>query len=166
MPAKWTGRLVLARWQLERPMYNFKNSFSPAFVYIHRAKYVASRDMFCLPHFWAKIHEVRGKASRLINEYAWKLKSLRTHPWKLIGSFEPIGPLKIFETEQFWILSCNQKWCKQIWYYQILFQNHLSSNKEFTMCSNEKRDKEVCPNVFIYLHYDLVMMSRRREGMI
>ena len=29
MPAKWAGRLVLVRWQLERPMYDFKNSFSP-----------------------------------------------------------------------------------------------------------------------------------------
>ena len=58
MPAEWAGRPVLVRWQLERPMYDFKNSFSPAFVYIHRAKYIFSRDMFCLPHFGAKIHGV------------------------------------------------------------------------------------------------------------
>ena len=49
---------MLVRWQLERPMYDFKNSFSLAFVYIHRAKFIFSRDMFCLPHFWAKIHGV------------------------------------------------------------------------------------------------------------
>ena len=49
MPAEWAGRPVLVRWQLERPMYDFKNSFSPAFVYIHREKYIFSRDMFCLP---------------------------------------------------------------------------------------------------------------------
>ena len=36
----------------------FQKFFSPAFVYIHRAKYNFSRDMFCLPHFWAKIHSV------------------------------------------------------------------------------------------------------------
>ena len=58
MPAEWDGWLVLLRWQLERPMYDFKNSFSFAFVYIHRAKYIFSRDMFCLPYFWAKIHGV------------------------------------------------------------------------------------------------------------
>ena len=51
MPAKWAGWPVLVRWQLKRPMYNFKNYFSPAFVYIHRAKHIISRDMFCLPHF-------------------------------------------------------------------------------------------------------------------
>jgi len=38
------------------PMYDFKNSFFLAFIYIHRAKYIFSRDMFCPPHFWAKIH--------------------------------------------------------------------------------------------------------------
>ena len=58
MPAKWACRLVLVRWQLKRPMYHFKNYFFPAFVYIHKAKYIFSRDMFCLPHFWAKIHGV------------------------------------------------------------------------------------------------------------
>ena len=57
-PAKWAGRPVLVRWQLRRPMYDFKNSFSPAFIYILRAKYNFSRDMFCLYHFWAKIHRV------------------------------------------------------------------------------------------------------------
>ena len=55
---EWASRPVLVRWQLKRAMYDFKNSFSPAFVYIHRAKYIFSRDMFCLPHFWAKIHSV------------------------------------------------------------------------------------------------------------
>ena len=58
MPAEWAERPVLVRWQLKRPMYEFKNSFSLAFVYIHRAKYIFSRDMFFLPHFWAKIHGV------------------------------------------------------------------------------------------------------------
>ena len=58
MPAKWAGRPVLVRWQLERAMYDFKNSFSLAFVHIHRAKCIFFRDMFCLPHFLAKIHGV------------------------------------------------------------------------------------------------------------
>ena len=40
MPAEWAGWPVQVRWQLERPMYNFKNFFSSAFVYIHRAKYI------------------------------------------------------------------------------------------------------------------------------
>ena len=46
MPAQWAGWPVLVRWQLERPIYDFKNSFSPDFVCIHRAKYIFSRDMF------------------------------------------------------------------------------------------------------------------------
>ena len=62
MLAEWAGWPVLVMWQLERPMYNFKNSFSPAFVYIHRAKYIFSRDMFCLPHFGEKIHGVITKS--------------------------------------------------------------------------------------------------------
>ena len=48
MPAEWSGRPVLVRWQLERQMYDFKNSFPPNFICIHRAKYIISRDMFCL----------------------------------------------------------------------------------------------------------------------
>ena len=63
MPAEWAGRPVLVRRQLESPMYDFKSSFSLAFVYIHRTKYVFSRDMFCLPHFWGKIHGVSGRLS-------------------------------------------------------------------------------------------------------
>ena len=51
MPAEWAGQPVLLSWQLERPICDFKNYFSPAFVYIHIAKYVFSRDMFCLPYF-------------------------------------------------------------------------------------------------------------------
>ena len=58
MPAEWARRPVQIRWQLKRPMYNFKDSFPPAFVYIHRVKYIFSRDIFCLPYFWAKIHGV------------------------------------------------------------------------------------------------------------
>ena len=46
MPAEWAGRLVLVRGQLERPMYDFKNSFSPDFVYIHRAKYIFPETYF------------------------------------------------------------------------------------------------------------------------
>ena len=51
MPAKRAGWTVLVRWQLKRTMYDLKNYFSPAFVYIHRAKYIFSRDKFCLPYF-------------------------------------------------------------------------------------------------------------------
>ena len=43
---------------LKRTMYDFKNSFFPDFLLIHRAKYIFSRDMFCLYHFRAKIHSV------------------------------------------------------------------------------------------------------------
>ena len=39
-------------------MYDFKNRFSPDFVCIHRAKYIFSRYMFCLPYFWGKIQGV------------------------------------------------------------------------------------------------------------
>ena len=49
---------MLARRHLEKTMYDFKNSFSPDFICIHRAKYIFSKDMFCLPHFWTKIHGV------------------------------------------------------------------------------------------------------------
>ena len=44
---------------IKRTMYDFKNSFFPNFVFIHRAKYIFSRDMFCLYHFRAKIHGVK-----------------------------------------------------------------------------------------------------------
>ena len=43
---------------LKRTMYDFKNSFFPNFLLTHRAKYIFSRDMFCLYHFRAKIHGV------------------------------------------------------------------------------------------------------------
>ena len=49
MPAEWAGRPVLVRWQFERTMYDFKNSFSPAFVYIHRAKYIFPETGFAYP---------------------------------------------------------------------------------------------------------------------
>ena len=82
MQAEWAGWPVLVRWQLERTMYDFKNSFSPAFVYIHRAKYIFSRDMFCLPHFWAKIHGV------VTNLKLWQLVTLQ--PFYLQRSTVPI----------------------------------------------------------------------------
>ena len=43
-------------------MYDFKNSFFLNFLLIHRAKYIFSGDMFCLPHFWAQIHSVTIEA--------------------------------------------------------------------------------------------------------
>ena len=39
-------------------MYDRPNSFSPAFVYIHRAKYIFSRDIFCFDHFKIYIKEL------------------------------------------------------------------------------------------------------------
>ena len=39
----------------------FQNSFFPDFLLIHRAKYIFSRDMFCLYHLRAKIHSVSVK---------------------------------------------------------------------------------------------------------
>ena len=65
--AWWANQPVLLRWQLQRPMCDFKNSFSPAFLYIHRAKYIFSRDMFRLPHFWAKIHGVSPLDLEVLN---------------------------------------------------------------------------------------------------
>ena len=44
-------------------MYDFKNSLFPNFLLIHRAKYVFSRDMFCLPYFSATIHCVHPSSS-------------------------------------------------------------------------------------------------------
>ena len=55
---KWAGWPVLVRWQLERTMYDFKNYFSPLLYTSIEHKYFFSRDMFCLPYFWAKIHSV------------------------------------------------------------------------------------------------------------
>ena len=43
---------------LKRTMYDFKNSFFFDFLLIQRAKYIFSRDMFCLYHFWTKINSV------------------------------------------------------------------------------------------------------------
>ena len=65
MPAKWAGWLVLVRWQLKRTMYDFKNSFSSDFANIHRAKYIFSREMFCLYHFSAIIRDVYDLLIRL-----------------------------------------------------------------------------------------------------
>ena len=75
-PAWRAGWPVLVKWQHERPMYDLKNSFSSAFVYIHRAKYVFSRNMFCLPHFWAKIHGVTCKHRWVRKSGAIEHKSL------------------------------------------------------------------------------------------
>ena len=55
-PAGWAGWPMHFRWQLKRTMHDFKNSFVPNFLLIHRAKYIFSRDMFYLYHFGAKIH--------------------------------------------------------------------------------------------------------------
>ena len=45
--------------QPKRPTYDFKNPFSPGFVFIYRAKYIISRDVQCLYHFWARFHGVK-----------------------------------------------------------------------------------------------------------
>ena len=42
----------------KRMMYDFKNSLFPNFLLTYRAKYIFSRDIFCLYHFRAKIHGV------------------------------------------------------------------------------------------------------------
>ena len=51
-------------------MYDLKNSFPPTSLYIHQAKFIFSKDMFCLPHFWAKIHGVKelGTVMRLLGQ--------------------------------------------------------------------------------------------------
>ena len=83
MPTEWVSQLVLARWQLKRPMYDFKNSFSLAFIYIHIKKYIFSRDMFCLPHFWAKIHGVLSKKTRILKTVQYLAeKGIYNNFWK------------------------------------------------------------------------------------
>ena len=47
---------------LKRTMNDFKNSFFHNFLLIHTAKYIFSRDMFCLYHFRAKTHGVKWMA--------------------------------------------------------------------------------------------------------
>ena len=83
---------VLVRWQLARPMYDFKNSFFLAFVHINRAKYIFSRDMFCLPHFWAEIHSVQGISSRLWGEFG---------RIKITELFSGLIPYCLYETPNF-----------------------------------------------------------------
>ena len=53
---------------LKRTMYEFKNFSSPAFNCQSRPKYIFSRDMFCLYHFWAWIQGVICK--KLLKEEA------------------------------------------------------------------------------------------------
>ena len=56
-------------------MYDFKNSFFPNFLLIHRAKYIFSRVMFCLYHFRAKIHGVSSELAFLqMNVYGLQMK--------------------------------------------------------------------------------------------
>ena len=73
MPAEWAGQPVLVRWQLKRPMYDFKNSFPPAFVYIHRAKYIFPEIFFAYP-----ISEQKFTVCNLIHEL-----SVQNTPGKL-----------------------------------------------------------------------------------
>ena len=65
---------------LKRTMYDFKNSFFPNFLLIHRAKYIFSRDMFCLHHFRAKIHGVsfKQKSNIMIMSFKWYLSCKRS----------------------------------------------------------------------------------------
>ena len=56
---------------LKRTIYDFKNSFFPNLVLIHRAKYIFS-DMLCLYHFWARIHGVVRK-TMLANKFFYKI---------------------------------------------------------------------------------------------
>ena len=37
---------MVVRWQLERPMYNFKNYFSPAIINIYREKCIFFTNLF------------------------------------------------------------------------------------------------------------------------
>ena len=62
---------------LKRTMYDFKNSFFPNFLLNHRAKYIFSRDMFCLYHFRAKIHGVRYKSSWVFSRSFFWWNSMR-----------------------------------------------------------------------------------------
>ena len=48
MPAEWAGQLVLVRWQLKRPMYDFKNSFFPWFC-MHSQSKIYSFQKHVLP---------------------------------------------------------------------------------------------------------------------
>ena len=44
--AEWARWPVLARWHLERTMYDFKNSLFTNFLLVHEAKYFFFKDMF------------------------------------------------------------------------------------------------------------------------
>ena len=57
-PAHLAGMNGVVLLGPQRTTYDFKNSFFPNFLLIHKAKYIFSRDMFCLHHFRAKIHGV------------------------------------------------------------------------------------------------------------
>ena len=52
MPAGWARQAVQVRWQLERPMYDFKNTFSPDFVNIQIPEtcfaYTISEQKWCV----------------------------------------------------------------------------------------------------------------------
>ena len=73
---------------LKRTMYDFKNSFFPNFLLIHRAKHIFSRDMFCLYHFRAKIH---GVTSTRNLTYFYKTRD----NWDLVHDAAYVGQKKI-----------------------------------------------------------------------
>ena len=64
---------------LKRTMYDFKNSFFHNFLLIHRAKYIFSRDTFCLYHFRSKIHGVCPKEN--LEHIVAIIKKTLTHWW-------------------------------------------------------------------------------------
>ena len=64
---------------LKRTIYEFKNFSSPAFNCQSRPKYIFSRDMFSLYHFWAWFHGVIQSPSSL---------HLRFLPWIIIKLIE------------------------------------------------------------------------------
>ena len=129
MPAKWAGRPVLARWQLKRPMYDFKNSFSSAFVYIHRAKYIFSRDMFCLPYLWAKIHCVSFWISPLDGNW---------HPLqkKLLGLESRQN--KVFDLVQHLVVN----FCNKVNYFSFSLQPLVMTKEKLRRTLTSKIDGE------------------------
>ena len=80
-----TAWLVLVRWHLERPMYDFKNSF-PMVLSTFIKQYI---------FFWAWFHSVPGKAPTSLYQY----RIIRGVPYVLLLPYTR-KPVKIFFKEQ------------------------------------------------------------------
>ena len=87
MPAEWAGRPVLVRWQLKRPMYDFKNSLSSAFV-----TFVEQNVFFLETYFAYPISKQKFTVWREIHYHImmWHLWDWQNHYqfWKYLIYFQ------------------------------------------------------------------------------